>query len=169
MVQTVGSHNSQTQALIVSSHALGARRDRAQARSRSRGPRALPGCTGALPLPGRRSATAARLAASAKSESRKCERLAVILQRDLPPARATELGCQEGSIASGDRSPTSEDEREALGHRAAEQLHAAAASFSLAARHYEAHRMQLLREESRSGLTAKAKSPAAVPPEEHPL
>ena len=36
-VQTVGSHNSQPQTLIVSSHALGTRRDRVQARSRSRG------------------------------------------------------------------------------------------------------------------------------------
>ena len=119
--------------------------------------------------PVRRSATAARLATSAKTESRKREQLAAILQRDLPPARATELGCQAGSITSGDRSPTSEDEREALGHRAAEQLHAAAASFSRASRHYEAHQLQLLRQESPSGLTAKAKSPAAVPPEANPL
>ena len=92
--------------------------------------------------PVRRSATAARLAASARTESRKCQQLAALLQRDLPPARATELDWQAGSVAS-ERSPTSEDEREALGHRAAEQLHAAAASFSRASRHYEAHRMQL--------------------------
>ena len=110
--------------------------------------------------PVRRSATAARLAASAKSESRKCEQLANILQRGLPPARATELDWHGGSIGS-ERSPTSDDEREALGHRAAEQLHAAAASFSRASRHYEAHRMQLVRRESRA---AQAKS-AAEPPE----
>ena len=111
-----------------------------------------------------RSAKATRLATSAKTEGRNCEHLAAMLQRDLPPARATQLDGQAGSAS--ERSPTSE---EALGPRAAEQLRAAAASFSRASRHYEAHRLQLLRQESRSELTAKAKSPAAVPPEAHPL
>ena len=94
------------------------------------------------------------LSRRALGEARKCERLAVILQQDLPHTRASDSGCHEGSGSSDVRSPTSE---------AAAQLHKAAASFCLAARHYEALRMQTLRREARSGLTATAKSPAAAP------